>query len=77
MLWGCVQDTRLCEKKFKVTNHKMEDYKGTHLYNRGHILTVMMINRWFNRVEEDVSGLTFEEWDPTQNVDTVTCDYDH
>jgi len=25
--------------------------------------------RWLNRVEEDASGLTFEEWSPTQNAD--------
>jgi len=24
-----------------------------------------------NRVDEDASGLTFEEWDPTENVDSV------
>jgi len=25
--------------------------------------------RWLNRLEEDASGLTFEEWDPTQDAD--------
>ena len=29
-----------------------------------------MIKRWLNRVYEDASGLTFEEWDLTENVDS-------
>ena len=29
-----------------------------------------MINRCLNRVEGDVSGLTSQQWDPTQYVDT-------
>ena len=29
-----------------------------------------MIKRWLSRVEEAASGLTFQEWDPTQHVDT-------
>ena len=28
-----------------------------------------MIRRWLHRVEEDASGLTFEEWDPTNDAD--------
>jgi len=28
-----------------------------------------VIERWLNRVEEDASGLTFEEWNPTQDAD--------
>ena len=30
----------------------------------------LVIKRWLNHVDEDASGLTFEEWDPTENVDT-------
>jgi hypothetical protein len=29
-----------------------------------------VIKRWLSRVEEAASGLTFQEWDPTQHVDT-------
>ena len=29
-----------------------------------------MIKRWLSRVEEAASGLTFQEWDPAQHVDT-------
>ena len=29
-----------------------------------------MIKRWVNRVDEDALCLTFEEWDPTENVDS-------
>jgi len=29
-----------------------------------------VIKRWLNRVDEDASGLTFEEWDPTENFDS-------
>ena len=29
-----------------------------------------MIKPWLNRVDEDASGLTLEEWDPTENVDS-------
>ena len=35
-----------------------EDYKGTRFYNGQQALVV---ERWLNRVEEDASGLTFEE----------------
>ena len=29
----------------------------------------LVVERWLNRVEEDASGLTFEEWNPTQEAD--------
>jgi len=29
-----------------------------------------VIKRWVNRVDEDALCLTFEEWDPTENVDS-------
>jgi len=28
------------------------------------------IKRWLNRVDDDALGLTFDEWDPTENVDS-------
>ena len=30
----------------------------------------LVIKRWLNRADEDVSGLTFEEWDPASEADT-------
>ena len=41
-------------------------YKGTRFYNGDRALRV---KRWLHRVAEDASGLTFEEWDPTKDVD--------
>jgi len=54
--WNCSQ----------VELGSLEDYKGTRFYNSQQALVV---ERWLNRVEEDASGLTFEEWNPTQEAD--------
>ena len=48
-----------CERQFNL------DHRGTRFYNQD---SVLVIKRWFNRVEEDASGLTFQEWTP--DVDT-------
>ena len=48
-------------KQFNLENHKWEDYRGTRFYNKDRVL---VIKRWLNRVEEDASGLTFQEWTP-------------
>ncbi len=44
-----------------------EVYKGTRFFNGDRTLVV---KRWLHRVDEDASGLTFEEWNPAQAVDT-------
>ncbi len=44
---------------------RCEDYRGTRFYNKD---STLVIKRWLNRVEEDASGLTFQEWTP--DVDT-------
>ena len=49
-----------------MARRSCEDYKGTQFYNGQQALVV---GQWLNRVEEDGSGLTFEEWDPTQDAD--------
>jgi len=49
-----------------LTRGTWEDYKGTRFYNGQQALVV---ERWLNQVEEDGSGLTFEEWNPTQDAD--------
>ena len=43
-------------------------YKGTRFYNGDRALKV---KRWLHRVAEDASGLTFEEWDPTKDIDNT------
>jgi hypothetical protein len=52
-------------KQFNLEYLKWEDYRSTHFYNKDRVL---VIKRWLNRVEEDASGLTFQEWTP--DVDT-------
>jgi hypothetical protein len=54
-----------CEKQFNLDHHKCEDYRVTRLYNKD---SALVIKCWINRVEEDASGLTFQEWTP--DVDT-------
>ena len=54
-----------CEKQFNLSHHTWEDYRGTRFYKGDRALG---INRWLNTVEENASGLMFQEWVP--NVDT-------
>ena len=58
-----------CVKQFNLEHlkwdRKWEDYHGTRFYNKD---CALVIKRWVDRVEEDVSGLTFQEWTP--DVDT-------
>jgi hypothetical protein len=54
-----------CEKKFNLDHRKCEDYRGTRFYNKD---SDLVIKHCLNRVKEDASGLTFQEW--TTDVDT-------
>ncbi len=54
-----------CENQFNLDHRKCEDYHGTRFYNKD---SALVIKHWLNRVEEDASGLTFQEWTP--DVDT-------
>jgi len=63
--FGDAGDGTSCEKNFNLACHSREDYKSILFYNGQQALVV---GRWLEE-EEDVSGLTFEEWDPTQVVD--------
>ena len=54
-----------CANQFNLEHRKWEDYRGTRFYNKD---SALVIKRWLNRVEEDASGLTFQEWTP--DVDT-------
>ncbi len=49
-----------------MVTHKYEEYKGVCFGNGDYTLVVDV---WFHRVDEDVSGLTFEEWDPSADTD--------
>jgi len=64
--FGDAGDGTNCEKDFKLQPCKCQDYKSTRFYDGERALVE---KRWLNRVDEDASGLTFEEWDPTENVD--------
>ena len=55
------------EKEFSFSaTRKWEEYKGVRFYNGEKALVV---KRWLHRVEDDASGLTFVEWDPTKDAD--------
>jgi len=64
--FGDAEDGTSCEEKFNLTRQTWEDYKGTRIYNGQQALVA---ERWLNRVKEDASGLTFEEWNLTQDAD--------
>ena len=55
------------EKVFKVGVRKFEEYKGVRFENGD---CGLMVDVWLHRVDEDTSGLTFEEWDPSADTDT-------
>ena len=55
------------ETEFKLKVHKYEEYKGLRFYNGDFDVVVEV---WWYRVDEDDSGLTFQEWDPTEDTDT-------
>jgi len=65
---GDVGDGTSCKEKFNLTRRSWEDYKDTRFYNGQQGLVV---EQWLNRVEEDASGLTFEEWNPTRDADVL------
>ncbi len=45
---------------------KYEEYKGVRF---GDGDSVLVVDVWLHRVDEDASGLTFEEWDPSVDTD--------
>ena len=65
--FGDAGDGTSCERAFsQLDRRKWEVYKDTRFYDGERALVV---KRWLHRVEEDASGLTFEEWDPTKDAD--------
>ncbi len=46
------------EKEFKLGTRQYEEYKGVHFGNGD---CALLVDVWLHRVDEDASGLTFEE----------------
>jgi hypothetical protein len=55
------------EKKCKLDTNKYEEYKGVNVGKGDYTLVVDV---WLHRVDEGISGLTFEEWDPSADTDS-------
>jgi hypothetical protein len=49
---------------------KWEEYKGTRYSERDSTLVVEL---WLHRVADDLSGLTFQEWDPSSGTDDTSA----
>jgi hypothetical protein len=65
--FGKVPGSNSCvEKKFKLGTRQYEEYKGV-LFGSGDC--VLLVDVWLHRVNEDASGLTFEEWEPSADTD--------
>ena len=58
------------EKKFELQSRKWEEYKGTKYYDGDRALVVEL---WLHRVADDLSGLTFQEWDPSAGTDDASA----
>jgi hypothetical protein len=54
------------EKKFKLGTLQYEEYKGVRFDNGD---CALLVDVWIHRVDEDDSGLTFEEWDPSLDTE--------
>jgi hypothetical protein len=59
------------ERKFELQGRKCkwEEYKGTR-YSDGD--SVLVVELWLHRVPDDLSGLTFQEWDPSSGSDDTS-----
>jgi hypothetical protein len=60
------------ERKFELQdwNCKCEEYKGTR-YSDGD--SALVVELWLHRVADDVSGLTFQEWDRSAGSDDTSA----
>jgi hypothetical protein len=64
--FGKVPGSNSCvEKEFKLGTREYE-YKGVRF---GKCDCALLVDVWLHRVDEDASGLTFEEWDPSADTD--------
>jgi hypothetical protein len=60
------------ERKLELQDRKCkwEEYKGTR-YSDGD--STLVVELWLHRVADDVSGLTFQEWDPSAGSDDTSA----
>jgi hypothetical protein len=58
------------EKKFELQVRKWEEYKVTR-YSDGD--SALVVELWLYRVADDLSGLTFQEWDPSACSDDTSA----
>ncbi len=64
---GTVPGSMSCvEKKFELQVLKWEEYRDTRYY---HGDSALVVELWLHRVADDLSGLTFQEWDPSEGTD--------
>ena len=69
--FGTVPGNMSCvEKKFELQDRKWEEYKGIR-YSDGD--SSLVVDLWLHRVAEDLSGLTFQEWDPSAGSDDTSA----
>jgi hypothetical protein len=69
--FGTVPGSMICvEKKFEFQGRKWEEYRGTRYYDGDSALVVEL---WLHRVTDDLSGLTFQEWDPSGGTDDTSA----
>ncbi len=69
--FGTVPGSMICvEKKFELQGRKWEDYRGTRYYDGDSTLVVEL---WLHRVADDLSGLKFQEWDPSEGTDDTSA----
>ncbi len=61
-----VEQTSHAARLFKLGTRKYEEYKGVRFGNGD---CALVVDVWLHRVDEDTSGLTFEEWDPSGDTD--------
>ena len=70
---GTVPGSMSCvEQKFDLQGSKCKwkEYKGTR-YSHGD--SALVVDVWLHRVADDLSGLTFQEWDPSTGTDDTSA----
>jgi hypothetical protein len=56
--------------KFELQVRKWEEYRGTR-YSDG--ASALVVDLWLHRVADVLSGLTFQEWDPSAGTDDTSA----
>jgi hypothetical protein len=71
--FGTVPGSMTCvQRKFELQGSKCkwEEYKGTR-YSDGD--SALVVELWLHRVADDMSGLAFQEWDPSAGTDDTSA----